>query len=153
MNDKEVNPALPTEALPGSPEKIELLEARYQLGLPLFLEDDVYDRRIKPPNGRGWSWADYRVRDLEALDRFRLQCVRVLELYVLGFSVPLIAQEVGLRSRQVGEVLRLAGELEGLPQVTPAPPKAKPKKRRVRPPTGKMKRRQPRSINWVLWPL
>ena len=38
-----VNPESPTEAKPGSPEKVAMLAARYAAGLPLWHDDDCYD--------------------------------------------------------------------------------------------------------------
>lgn len=41
---------LPTDAAPGSPEKIEVLAMRLELGLPLYHPDDREDREGLPPS-------------------------------------------------------------------------------------------------------
>ena len=38
-----VDPRQPTQAKPGSPEKVLMLAARYAAGLPLWHEEDCYD--------------------------------------------------------------------------------------------------------------
>ncbi|MFO1065125.1 MAG: hypothetical protein U0892_14770 [Pirellulales bacterium] len=40
----------PTEALPGSPAKIEVLKMRASLGVPLWHDEDLQDLRISHPN-------------------------------------------------------------------------------------------------------
>lgn len=40
------DPAQPTNATPGSPGKLALLEARYTLGLPLWLSGDRRDQSV-----------------------------------------------------------------------------------------------------------
>ncbi len=38
-----INPGAPTEAKPGSEEKVMMLAARYASGMPLWHQDDCYD--------------------------------------------------------------------------------------------------------------
>lgn len=44
----------PSEAIPGSPEKIEILAQRYAAGFPLWHPDDP-----PMPIGQGWETKDY----------------------------------------------------------------------------------------------
>lgn len=38
-----INPAAPTQAKPGSQDKVAMLAARYAAGLPLWHDEDCYD--------------------------------------------------------------------------------------------------------------
>lgn len=41
--DSSLNPTTPTEAKPGSEDKVQMLAARYAAGLPLWHDSDCYD--------------------------------------------------------------------------------------------------------------
>jgi len=43
LEDVGVNPQTPTDAKPGSDDKVDMLAARYAAGLPLWHDKDRYD--------------------------------------------------------------------------------------------------------------
>ena len=48
-----INPAQPTNAKPGSDDKVLMLAARYAAGLPLWHESDRYDHGPGEPPAKG----------------------------------------------------------------------------------------------------
>jgi hypothetical protein len=116
---KEVlDPAAPTNALPGSPEKIAVLEERARLRLSLFNPEDL-------DCGRGKTCHAHHdavpVPDAAQMLRWRLQCDRVIEMHKMGIEPKMIAQLLDILPEQVTETLQLVTELEGAPTVQARP--------------------------------
>ena len=61
-----VDPLIPTEAKPGSEEKVKMLAARYAAGIPLWHDGDCYDHGPAPAEFLGNS--EFEVEEEEELD-------------------------------------------------------------------------------------
>lgn len=59
-----IDPIIPTEAKPGSEQKVLMLSARYAAGLPLWHDGDCYDHGPGGQNGE----LDYEEIDSDPLD-------------------------------------------------------------------------------------
>lgn len=60
-----LNPFTPTEAKPGSDDKVQMLAARYAAGLPLWHNSDCYDHG---PDAQGLNNEDEDFDPLEELE-------------------------------------------------------------------------------------
>lgn len=62
---RDVNPLAPTDAKPGSEEKVRMLAARYAAGIPLWHEGDCYDHGPAPVEFLGQHGYDGEEDDLD----------------------------------------------------------------------------------------
>ena len=58
-----VDPLIPTEAKPGSEEKVKMLAARYAAGIPLWHDGDCYDHG--PPQAEFLANSEYSAEEEE----------------------------------------------------------------------------------------
>jgi hypothetical protein len=61
-----IDPLVPTEAKPGSEEKVRMLAARYAAGIPLWHNADCYDHGPAPAEFLGGS--EFEVEEEEEID-------------------------------------------------------------------------------------
>lgn len=61
-----VDPLVPTEAKPGSEEKVKMLAARYAAGIPLWHDSDCYDHG--PPAAEFLGNSEFEVEEEEEVD-------------------------------------------------------------------------------------
>jgi hypothetical protein len=61
-----IDPLIPTEAKPGSEEKVRMLAARYAAGIPLWHDGDCYDHG--PAQAEFLGNSEFEVEEEEELD-------------------------------------------------------------------------------------
>jgi hypothetical protein len=61
-----IDPLIPTEAKPGSEEKVKMLAARYAAGIPLWHNGDCYDHG--PPQSEFSGGDEFHVEEEEELE-------------------------------------------------------------------------------------